>query len=107
MAAAIMLHAGPYSLQCYACQVQVDRPGSQAQKRLARWQRYEEMVEYIETLPRGAEVWRPVLARDIFGGGVANWTISGQVVHDMALHGLLHPVRHRVGGNVRYYRKVM
>lgn len=105
--ATTLLHAGPYSLQCYACQVQVGRPGAMAEKRLARWRRYEEMVEHIESLPRGAEVWRPVLAREVFGGGPTNWTVSGQVVHDMALHGLLQPVRHRVGGNVRYYRKVM
>ena len=54
-------HAGPYSLQCYACQVRVDRQGSMTEKRLARWERYEQMVEYIETLPRGAEIWRPIL----------------------------------------------
>lgn len=100
-------HAGLYSLHCYACQVQVDRAGPMSEKRLARWRRYEEMVEYIESLPAGAEVWRPVLAREIFDGGPSNWTVSGLVVRDMALHGLLVPVRHRLGGNVRYYRKAM
>jgi hypothetical protein len=99
-------HAGPYSLQCYACQVRVDRQGSMSEKRLARWERYEQMVEYIETLPRGAEVWRPILARKVFGGGPTNWTVAGQVVRDMAAHGLLQPVTHREGGNTRYYRKV-
>ena len=82
-------HAGPYSLQCYACQVRVDRQGAMSDKRL----------------PRGAEIWRPVLARKVFGGGPTNWTVAGQVVRDMAAHGLLQPVTHREGGNTRYYRK--
>lgn len=96
---------GSYQPHCYACTIDISGRGQKRTKQLYRWMLYEEMVEWIETLPVGAIIYHSTMAREVFNGGPDNWHVSYLVLRDMMFHGILRGVRR--GPNVRWYEKVM
>lgn len=102
-----LVHANEQGYKCYACNIGIEKNFQNSYKRLTRFIRYEQMVEFIETLPVGAELSRVWLARVAFDGGPDNNNIAYLVVRDMAMHGILEPLNVRQNGKVHSYRKVL
>lgn len=91
---------------CYACTIDISGRGQKRELLVARWELYEDIVEYIESLPLGAILRRAELV-DRFGRGPTVWNVSYLVLRDMRFHGILHPRKIRWGGNVMSYRKAV
>jgi hypothetical protein len=91
---------------CYACTIDISGRGQKRAKMIARWCRYEDMVEYVESLPRGTQVTRRVLV-DHFGRSPDHWNIAYLVIRDMWMHRILRAQVVREGGNIFRYTKVL
>lgn len=95
---------------CYACAVDISGRGQKLAKMQFRWDLYEQMVEFLETLPAGSVINIPWLAREAYdwdAGMPDRYAVARLVVRDMYHHKILRPVRVRLGGNVYQYRKAL
>lgn len=91
------VHESSTKYLCHACNIDVENIYRNSTQMMQAFYEYESVVEYIESLPRGAvfkrtEVWKAL------GKGYSLWTYVTYATRDMALHGLIECVHRTKDG---------
>lgn len=73
---------------CYSCTIDINNAHRSYEKMMSAFYAYERVVEYIETLPKGAEFSR-VSVWTYLGRGGRLYNLSYLALRDMVAHGII------------------